>query len=83
MHENLVRIKAVANCLKNRNFDEQIHNGPEPVRQYLAAELGSILDSPDFEEGLYAHMESVRYGADVGRLIAKIKYSLSLPNDIK
>lgn len=40
--------------------------------------LSTKLDHPDFEEALYSHMESVRYGADANKLIAKIKKALGL-----
>ncbi len=49
------------NC---KDFDEQLINGPDTVKQYLREELEDLLDHPDFEEALYSHMESVRYGAD-------------------
>ena len=63
------------NC---RDFDEQLLTGPDPVREYLTQELSAFLEHPDFEEALYCHMESARYGASVGKLIAKIKASLML-----
>lgn len=64
------------NC---KDFDEQLSNGPESVRKYLMDELAPILEHPDFEEGLYCHMESARYGASVSKLVAKIKAGLNLP----
>lgn len=63
------------NC---KDFDEQLLHGPESVRKYLIEEFAPLVDLPDFEEGLYCHMESVRYGASAGVLIAKIKASLNL-----
>lgn len=64
------------NC---KDFDEQLLNGPESVRRYLADELSVLLEHPDFEEALYCHMEGVRYGASAGKLIARIKAGLDLP----
>lgn len=64
------------NC---RDFDEQLLTGPAPVRAYLAQELSAFLEHPDFEEALYCHMESARYGASVGKLIAKLKAGLMFP----
>lgn len=69
--EDLVYI--FENC---RDFDEHLLNGPETVRQYLTNELSSLLEQPDFEEGLYCHMEN---GMSAGSLIAKIKAGLNLP----
>jgi predicted nucleotidyltransferase len=63
------------NC---KDFDERIINGPDAVKKYLREELEGLLDHPDFEEALYSHMESVRYGADANKLIVKIKKSLGL-----
>ncbi|MGX5817164.1 hypothetical protein ACWKWU_03160 [Chitinophaga lutea] len=63
------------NC---EDFDTQVLNGPQSVRAYLAAELSPWLDHPDFEEALYCHMESARYGASPATLIAKIKIGLNL-----
>lgn len=64
------------NC---KDFDDQLLKAPEPVRQYLTEELIPLVEYPDFEEGLYCHMENVRYGASAGKLIAKIKAGLNLP----
>ena len=61
------------NC---KNFDEQVLNGPDSVRQYLIKELSPLLDHPDFEEGLYCHLEN---GTNADKLIAKIKAGLDLP----
>ncbi len=63
------------NC---RDFDEQLLNGPESVREYLSQELSGLLRHPDFEEALYCHMESARYGASPEKLIAKIAAGLNL-----
>lgn len=63
------------NC---KDFDEQLLEGPVTVRQYLRKELEEILDHPDFEEALYCHMESVRFGANTGKLITKIKNALEI-----
>lgn len=63
------------NC---KDFDDQLLNGPALVKQYLQEELKELLDHPEFEEALYSHMESVRYGGDTNRLIAKIKSGLAL-----
>jgi len=64
------------NC---RDFDEQLLTGPAPVREYLTQELSSFLKHPDFEEALYCHMESARYGASVGKLIARLEAGLMNP----
>jgi len=61
------------NC---KDFDDQLLRAPESVRQYLIEELIPLVEHPDFEEGVYCHMESVRYGGSAGKLIAKIKTSL-------
>ncbi len=64
------------NC---KNLDDQLLSAPESVKQYLAHELTPLLDHPDFEEALYCHMESTRYGASAGKIIAKIKAAINLP----
>lgn len=63
------------NC---KDFDDQLQTAPISVRKYLSDELTPLLDHPSFEEGLYCHMEAVRYGANAGKLIAKIKASLNM-----
>lgn len=65
------------NC---KDFDEQILNGPGTVRKYLREEFEGLLDHPDFEEALYCHMDSVRFGAQTGKLIARIKAALGINN---
>lgn len=61
-----------------KDFDEQLLSGPESVRDYLRQELSEYLQHPDFEEALYCHMESTRYGASPEKLIVKIAAGLSL-----
>jgi len=63
------------NC---KDFDEQLLSGPESVREYLGQELSELLQHPDFEEALYCHMESARYGVSPETLIAKIAAGLKL-----
>lgn len=63
------------NC---EDFEKQLLNGPSSVREFLVNELSTRLDSPDFEEALYCHMERGRYGATAEGLIAKIKVGLNL-----
>lgn len=59
-----------------KNFDDQLLSGPQSVRQYLIHELFPILNDPDFEEGLYGHLEN---GTNAEKLIVKIKAGLGLP----
>lgn len=63
------------NC---KDFDDQLLHGPNLVQQFLREELNELVDQPEFEEALYSHMESVRYGGDANKLIAKIKSGLAL-----
>jgi predicted nucleotidyltransferase len=63
------------NC---KDFDDQLLAGPASVKEYLTKELLEYLDHPDFEEALYCHMESARYGANPQGLINKIKMGLGL-----
>ena len=63
------------NC---KDFDSQIRNGPASVREYFAEEFKVVLDHPDFEEALYAHMEPAPHGANVGKLIEKIRHSIDV-----
>lgn len=63
------------NC---KNFDDLLKEGPETIREYLTEELCSLLGSPEFEEALYCHMEPAYFGANAGKLIAKIKAGLNI-----
>lgn len=56
------------NC---RDFDVQLRSGPSHVLGYLRAELAPVMDGPDFEEGLYCHMEE----GNSNRIISMLKRS--------
>lgn len=60
-----------------RNFDEQLGDAPVSVKDYLINELLPLLDRSDFEEALYCHMDTARYGANVSGIIERIKSALS------
>ncbi len=63
------------NC---KDFDTQLLHGTELVKQYFVEEFASLIDHPDFEEGLYSHMEGIRFGASAEKLIAQIKAGINL-----
>ncbi|MRG47216.1 hypothetical protein GFS24_18995 [Chitinophaga sp. SYP-B3965] len=59
------------NC---NDFDQQLLNGPEHVRNYLQKEFSGMIDHPDFEEAVSGHMED----ADNTGVILQLKSALSL-----
>lgn len=62
----------------NYDFDEALLNGPEHLRVYFREELSDLIDLMDFEEGVYSHMEGVKYGADPFLIIQKLKRGINL-----
>jgi predicted nucleotidyltransferase len=62
------------NC---HDFDEQLLAGPQGVRDYMREELATIIDHPDFEEGIYSHMTSSRQ-TDESNIIIMLKKAINL-----
>lgn len=60
------------------NFAEQLRNGPVEVLQYFTDEFSGIIDDPIFEEALYGHMETSRWGASPQKIIIPLKEILGL-----
>ena len=55
------------------DFEEQLKNGPEQVRKWLKEEIETVMDSDNFEEGLYAHLTGGYSGLDANYIKQKLK----------
>lgn len=58
------------------DFDDQIKNSPEQVRTWLKDEFEPIMNTDNFEEGLYAHLTGGYGGADANYIRQKLKAAL-------
>lgn len=61
-----------------KDFSEQLVNGPKEVIEYFREELADIIDSEDFLEGVYAHMDGTRYGGNAQGVIQSLKSALGI-----
>jgi len=55
------------------DFDDKIREAPEKLLQYFTEEFKVIIDSDEFEEGLYCHITGGYSGFDAGYIIARLK----------
>lgn len=55
------------------DFEEQLKNGPEKVREWLKVEIEPVMDTDNFEEGLYAHLTGGYGGLDANYIRQKLK----------
>jgi hypothetical protein len=60
------------------DFEAQILNSPDHIRSYLLSEFKDIIDSSDFEEGLYAHLQGGYGGLDASYIQNKLKTALGI-----
>jgi predicted nucleotidyltransferase len=54
------------------NFEEQLENGPEHLRNWLKEEIVQVMEKDDFEEGLYAHLTGGYGGIDANYIREKL-----------
>ena len=59
------------------DFEEQIKQAPEEIKEYLFVEIMSVMGHDDFEEGLYAHLTGGYGGIDAGYIRAKLESALT------
>jgi len=60
------------------DFEEKIQNAPEHLRAYLKDEFAKIIDSDDFEEGLYAHLTGGYKGIDATYIRVRLQVALNI-----
>lgn len=63
------------NC---KDVFEQLSAGSKEILAYFREEWKSLIDTPDFEEGVYAHMETGAYGGNPQSIIQPLKNTLRL-----
>jgi predicted nucleotidyltransferase len=61
-----------------KDFDQQLLNGPAEVIKYFRKEFVGIINTDEFEEAIYSHMESARYGGNTQKIIQPLKKVLGL-----
>jgi predicted nucleotidyltransferase len=59
------------------DFEEQLKDAPDDLREYLSVEIASVINHDDFEEGLYAHLAGGYGGMDAGYIRAKLESALT------
>lgn len=60
------------------DFEEQIQNGSPDLRQYLHEEFKDVIDSTDFEEGLYCHLTGGYGGLDAQYINVKLRAAFGM-----
>lgn len=55
------------------NFEAQFTVGPQHVRTWLKEEITPVMETDNFEEGLYAHLTGGYAGIDANYIRAKLK----------
>jgi len=60
------------------DFEEQMKAGPEHLRSWLREEISIVIESDDFEEGLYAHLTGGYGGAGPEYIRLRLKEALDI-----
>ncbi|HAL83844.1 MAG TPA: hypothetical protein DCO83_17700 [Mucilaginibacter sp.] len=60
------------------DLEEQLQTAPEHLRAYLYNEMVKIIDSDDFEEGLYAHLTGGYGGIDANYIRIRLEIALNI-----
>jgi len=90
MHENLVRIKAVNQVLKELD-QELVFVGGATVslyatdakthlRNYFYEVFHKVIHQDDFVEGLYSHLSGGYGGIDANYILIRLKTAFNLPD---
>jgi predicted nucleotidyltransferase len=58
------------------DFEEQINLAPDHLKDYLKSEIGEVVHTDNFEEGLYSHLTGGYGGVDAGYIRAKLESAL-------
>jgi len=58
------------------DLEQELKNGPEHVQGWLREEIGRVIDTDNFEEGLYAHLAGGYGGMDAGAVRLKLSSAL-------
>jgi hypothetical protein len=60
------------------DFEEQMKDSPDHLKKYLRDELSPIIETDNFEEGLYAHLTGGYGGIDANYIKLRLKNSLGI-----
>jgi len=60
------------------DFEQQVIDAPQDVKDYLKKELSAIMYTDDFEEGLYAHLSGGYRGKDAKYIMIKLQCALEV-----
>ena len=60
------------------DFEEQMQNAPNDIKEYLHEEFAEVITNEDFEEGLYAHLAGGYGGIDANYIRVKLENALGI-----